>query len=194
MIVNIFLFDDFETMDAFGPAELFGKIPEHIYLRYISKNGGLISSTHGVKVWTEPLNPIEIEDILVVPGGKGAKRLFYLDTDLLPELKKAVDNADYCISIAEGTALLTQTGVLYHRTVADYGSDENWKRMFTTGVQRVTGVKWFFDGKFYSCSSTMNSLYGVLGLIADCLDLDEAQKVADALGLEWDELDEEIVK
>ena len=28
MVVNIFLFDDFEVMDAFGPAEIFGQVSE----------------------------------------------------------------------------------------------------------------------------------------------------------------------
>lgn len=194
MIVNVFLFDDFETMDAFGPAELFGKLPEHFYLRYLSKNGGIVSSVHGVKVWTEPLNPAEIEDIFVVPGGVGAKRLFYLDKSVLTMLKKAVDNADYCLSAAEGTALLTQTGVLYHRTVADYNYDENWKRMFLVGAQRISGLKWASDGKFYTCSDTMSSLKMVLGLIADCLDLADAEAAAEAVGIEWNYSEEEVLR
>lgn len=36
MNVNIVLFDDFETMDAFGPAEILGKLPEHFHIRYLS--------------------------------------------------------------------------------------------------------------------------------------------------------------
>ena len=29
MVVNVFLFDEFEVMDAFGPTEVFGHVPEH---------------------------------------------------------------------------------------------------------------------------------------------------------------------
>ena len=43
MVVNVFLFDDFEVMDAFGPVEVFGRVPEHFYIRYISLRGGLVS-------------------------------------------------------------------------------------------------------------------------------------------------------
>ena len=32
MNVNVILFDDFETMDAFGPVELFGKLPQHFHV------------------------------------------------------------------------------------------------------------------------------------------------------------------
>lgn len=79
MDVNIVLFDDFETLDAFGPAEVFGKLPEHFHLRYLSVSGDVINSTQGGKVWTDFLIPEEIEGILLVPGGKGARRLLWKD-------------------------------------------------------------------------------------------------------------------
>ena len=62
MVVNVFLFDDFEVMDAFGPVEIFGRVPEHFYVRFISLRGGLITGKQEIKIWTEPLNPVEIED------------------------------------------------------------------------------------------------------------------------------------
>lgn len=43
MVVNVFLFDDFEAMDAFGPVQIFGTVPEHFYIRFISLRGGLIT-------------------------------------------------------------------------------------------------------------------------------------------------------
>ena len=57
MVVNVFLFDDFEVMDAFGPVEIFGRVPEHFYVRFISLRGGLITGKQEIKIWTEPLNP-----------------------------------------------------------------------------------------------------------------------------------------
>ena len=29
MVVNVFLFDDFEAMDAFGPVQIFGTVPRN---------------------------------------------------------------------------------------------------------------------------------------------------------------------
>ena len=69
MVVNIFLFDDFEIMDAFGPAQIFGSRPDEFYVRYLSLRGGLVTGKQGVKVWTEPLNPIEIEDVFLLQYG-----------------------------------------------------------------------------------------------------------------------------
>ena len=79
MVVNVFLFDDFEVMDAFGPVQVFGCTPEHFYIRFISMRGGLINGKQGMKVWTEPLNPLEIEDIFLIPGGKGVKSFLHTE-------------------------------------------------------------------------------------------------------------------
>lgn len=75
MNVNIVLYDEFETLDALGIANIFGMAPEHFYINYLSVNGGLVSSKQGVKVWTELLIPEEVEDILVLPGGRTATKL-----------------------------------------------------------------------------------------------------------------------
>ena len=82
MNVNIILYDDFETLDALGIANIFGKAPEHFYINYLSVNGGIVSSRQGVKVWTEILIPDEVEDILVLPGGcVSTNRTFVSQTD-----------------------------------------------------------------------------------------------------------------
>ena len=112
MNINIVLFDDFETMDAFGPAQLFGKAPNHFHLRYLSANGDIINSSQGVKVWTDFLVPEEIEGILLIPGGKGARRLLWQDKRTLNLLKRSAENADICLMVGNGSALLAQNGII----------------------------------------------------------------------------------
>lgn len=191
MNVNIILFDDFETMDAFGPAQIFGMAPEHFYLNYLSVNGGIVTSGQGVKVWTEILIPEEIMDILVIPGGKGARRLLHLEEKSLKLMKEAAEEADLCLMVGNGSALIARTGLLYHRKIADYDYDENWKRMFTAGLIRVPNIRWMSDGKYYSCSSTAASLDMSLGVVADATDIDVAARVARKLGYAWDSENEE---
>ena len=48
MVINIFLFDDFEIMDAFGPAQIFGSRPDEFYVRYLSLRGGLVTGKQGL--------------------------------------------------------------------------------------------------------------------------------------------------
>ena len=49
MDVNVLLFPDFETLDAFGPVEVIGQI-EHYHLHYVSVSGGMIVSRQGIPV------------------------------------------------------------------------------------------------------------------------------------------------
>ncbi|GEM_PF-4307880 len=41
----ILLFDDFETLDAFGPVEIIGGLPDIYRLHYVSLTGGMITSS-----------------------------------------------------------------------------------------------------------------------------------------------------
>ena len=43
MRVNVWLFPNFETLDAFGPVEVLGRL-ENYELHFVSLNGGLIKS------------------------------------------------------------------------------------------------------------------------------------------------------
>ena len=88
MVVNVFLFDDFEVMDAFGPVEILGRVPEHFYVRFISLRGGLITGKQEIKIWTEPLNPVEIEDIFLIPGGTGVKSFLHMEGENGQQLLK----------------------------------------------------------------------------------------------------------
>ena len=110
MEVNILLFDDFDTMDAFGPAEVFGSSPPHFHVNYLSVPGNIVNSMQGVKVWTEPLESEELQGIVVIPGGRGARRLLYQDAESLRLLKKTVERSEICMMIGNGSLLLMQAG------------------------------------------------------------------------------------
>ena len=187
MNVNIILYDDFETLDALGIANIFGKAPEHFYINYLSVNGGIVSSRQGVKVWTEILIPDEVEDILVLPGGRTANRLLCLEPNKLKIIKAAAQEADICMMIANGSSVLAQTGLLYHRQIADYPGEENWKRMFTAEIRRGQNANWISDGKYYSSSSTMAGFDMALGVISDMVDIELAVHIANELGYEWNQ-------
>lgn len=187
MNVNIVLFDDFETMDAMGPAQIFGKLPEYFHLNYLSVNGGIINSSQGVKIWTEILIPQEVENILLIPGGRGAKKLLSLEKNTLDILKSSSKEADICMMVSNGSSILAQTGLLYRRRIADYPGDDNWKRMFTAEIIREKDICWMSDGKYYSSSTTMAGMDMTLGVISDMIDQDVAGRAANAIGYSWNQ-------
>ena len=104
------------------------------------------------------MNPLEIEDIFLIPGGKGVKSFLHTEGKNGQQmLKQAVEEASFCMMVQNASAMLARTGLLFHRQVADYAYDENWKRMFMT-----------------------------LGLVGDILDIDIAEKIAKEIGYSWD--------
>ena len=68
MNVNIFLYDDFETLDAFAPVSVFGQRPDYFHINYVSMYGDIVNSSQGVKVWTEAASEVLLKDILVIPA------------------------------------------------------------------------------------------------------------------------------
>ena len=185
MEVNIYLFDDFEVLDAFGPASVFGRAPQYFHINYVSATGNIINSVQGVKVWTEPVIPEEMNGILVIPGGRGARRLLYQDAETLKFLKKTASKAEICMMVSNGSSLLAQTGLLYRRKIAGCGLDENWKRMFTAGIYMVDEARWMSDGKFYSSADSISGIAMALNLVADQADLELAESIAKQIGYEW---------
>ncbi len=57
MDINILLFEGFETLDAFGPVQVLGKV-ENFSLRFFSPDGGAVTSAQGVRVLTSALTEI----------------------------------------------------------------------------------------------------------------------------------------
>ena len=56
-------------------------------------------------------------------------------------MKQAVEEAEFCMMVQNASAMLARTGLLFHRQVADYDYDENWKRMFTVGINYINGER-----------------------------------------------------
>ncbi len=110
MDVNIFLFDGFETLDAFGPVEILGKIDDYT-LKYYSINGGVIASAQGTQIITEKVEYTSKDGILVIPGGKGTRTLVN-DSLFIQALKETIEISSYCLSICTGSALVAKTGLL----------------------------------------------------------------------------------
>ena len=72
--ISIVMFDDFETLDAFGPAEVLSKLDGY-EIRSVSLLGGIVTNSQGIMVVTERMLDVQDSDILIVPGGMGTRTL-----------------------------------------------------------------------------------------------------------------------
>lgn len=112
MHISIILYPDFETLDVFGPVEIFGKVPDW-KMQFYSRDSGLISNRDGVQIATESFNtmPQSEIDTLFIPGGTGARALI-LEADYINQLKQLAQKSRYVLTVCTGSALLAKSGLL----------------------------------------------------------------------------------
>ena len=106
MDINFLLFEQFETLDLFGPVEICGRHPD-LQLHYISQNGGLVTSTQGVRIDTEPQRNMNTSGVLVIPGGAGTRTLIK-EEPFLKNLRRLSEDASFVLSVCTGSALLAR--------------------------------------------------------------------------------------
>src|SRR5476651_2350472 len=109
MKVAVLLFEDFETLDVFGPVEILGRLKDHYQLSFYSLPGGLVKNSHGVSVATEKLENIPEETgIFLIPGGYGT-RIEVENNVLIDFIRQVSQQSKYVFTVCTGTALLART-------------------------------------------------------------------------------------
>lgn len=183
--ITALVFDDFETLDLFGPVEMFGSLPEHYRIQFASMVGGVIHSKHGVAMQTTATAALAYEtDIVLVPGGFGTRQLVY-DLSFLQTLTILADQADWVLSVCTGSALLAKSGVLDGKQATSNKLAWQWVVSQSNQVDWVKQARWVVDGKLYTSSGVSAGMDMALGFIADRHGVDTAHQVAQHTEFRW---------
>jgi len=181
---NIFLFDGFETLDAFGPAEVIGGMPDEYRLCCFSLNGGIVKSTQQIAVDTLPLTEINTSGILLIPGGIGTRTLVY-DKNLIGQLGILAEKAPYVLTVCTGSALLARTALLDGRKATSNKRAFEWVCSNGAAVNWIKKARWVKDGKYYSSSGISAGIDMTLGFISDIHGEKTAWDIANAMEYVW---------
>ena len=74
--ISIVLFDGFELLDVFGPVELFSMAPDRLAVEFVGPEAAPVASSQGAQVTaTSRYDVAATPDIILIPGGQGARRL-----------------------------------------------------------------------------------------------------------------------
>lgn len=182
MQADIVLFDDFETLDVFGPAEIFGRSP-HYTLNYCSLSGGVITSSQGAQIITTVFEP-EKTALMLVPGGQGTRRLVS-DEGMLAALRTAAQHAQWCLSVCTGSALLAAAGVLDGRQATSNKRAWQWVTSLSAQVNWVKKARWCADGRFYTSSGVSAGTDMALAFIADRHGETAAEEITQHIEYRW---------
>lgn len=165
MNVNILLFSDFETLDVFGPVEVFGSV-EEFHLHYFSENGGTVISRQGARIITEKSSRIEPDGILIIPGGQGTRTLVS-DIGFCKNLLEIAEQSRFCLTICTGSALLAKTGLIDGRKATSNKRSFEWVKSTNQKVDWQSSSRWVVDGKYYTSSGVSAGIDMALGFVAD---------------------------
>lgn len=183
--VNIILFDGFETLDVFGPVEIFGCLPDEFTIDFFSVTGGLIRSTQGARVMTKPLDEGVFENqIIFVPGGMGTRDLVH-DDAFVRRIENLSQLSKYTLSVCTGAALLASSDFLNHRHATTNKRAFDWVASLNDRVIWQRTARWVVDGEIYTSSGVSAGMDMTLGFISDLFGKKTADEISYRIEYSW---------
>ena len=185
MEIAFIMFNDYETLDVFGPAEIFGRLVDLYSLKFYSLKGGLITNRHQVPIMTEKLENIESKpEIVLIPGGLGTRKEVE-NSQLINQIKELSQSSDYVLTVCTGSALLAKSGLLNGKKATSNKRAFSWVAAQNNSVNWDKKARWAIDGKYYTSSGVSAGMDMALGFLADRHGIDFARKVAKEIEYNW---------
>jgi putative intracellular protease/amidase len=184
--VGILLYNGFESLDVFGPVEMWGYVKEFEIVT-VAETAGPVTSTQGIAVVADygfaECPPL---DILMVPGGIGTRRELKSEA-MIAFIRDTSAKAELTVSVCTGSALLAKAGVLDgHRATSN-------KRFFDLAVAQsdqvdwVRQARWVDDGAVITSSGVSAGTDMALHLVRRLFGEDRARQIADGAEYVWND-------
>ena len=183
--IGMLVYPNFELLDLFGPAEMFGWLSEEFELTLVGVARGPVRSNTGVSAVADiAFGERAAFDLLLVPGGWG--RSIPVDTDaLVPWFTEAAEASERVLTVCTGSALLALTGALDGLSTTTNKALFQWIAGKRPEVRWQAEARWVRDGRFYTSSGVSAGMDMALAVIADLLGQEKAETVAKGCEYEW---------
>ncbi len=180
--IAVVLFDEFETLDAMGPVEVFGYIPG-CQINIVSRYGGEVTSSQGVKISTKSCQNTKFDTILI-PGGMGTRTLSH-DQGYLAWLRSVVEQSQLCMTVCTGSALLAQTSLIDGLKATTNKYAFKWVASLNEKVHWQSKARWVYDDMFYTSSGVSAGIDMALQVVADHYSHTKALEIAKLIEYIW---------
>lgn len=179
--VGILVFEDFELLDVFGPAQLIGMVKSKFDLHMIGEGVGRVASGQGLEVIVDTsLEQAREMDILLIPGGMGT-RLQVDNEPLISWIESVAPNVEYMVSVCTGSALLAKAGVLDGRRATTNKSAFEWVVAQGPEVDWVKKARWVVDDQYWTSSGVSSGMDMTLALIEEIHDIELANMLSNVI-------------
>lgn len=162
--IGIILFPRFETLDVFGPVEMWGDLPDYD-LAMVSQDGRAVVSTQGIETVAKySFDAAPQFEILLVPGGLGTRT--EVDNPILLDfLRKQDKQTEWTTSVCTGSALLARAGILDGCKATTNKRAYAWATSQSQAVLWQCRARWVVDGKYITSSGVSAGTDMALGLV-----------------------------
>ncbi|MET3650275.1 DJ-1/PfpI family protein [Phyllobacterium ifriqiyense] len=185
-VIGIIIFNDFETLDVFGPVQMWGRLPSH-RLIFISPDGRPARSAQGAVI--EANHSFENApqlDVLMVPGGMGTRKLAN-DPALLAFVRKQHQQTSWTTSVCTGAAILARAGVLDGRRATTNKVAFDWVAGQSEKVCWIGSARWVIDGKLITSSGVSAGTDMALSLVTELYGQEAAEEAAAVAEYRWND-------
>jgi putative intracellular protease/amidase len=180
MQIALLLYDDLTLLDAVGPYEVLGRIPD-AELTIVSPTGDPVTTDQGLQLVPHgDLTLAPSPDVVVIPGGHGEEAL--RDDEGTIGWLRAVDaTSQWTTSVCTGSLLLAAAGLLEGRRATSHWTALEVLREYgaTPTSERVV-----VDGKYVTAAGVSSGIDMALWLTAQLTTDLVAQTIQ--LGIEYD--------
>ncbi|MCX5280271.1 MULTISPECIES: DJ-1/PfpI family protein [unclassified Streptomyces] len=174
MQIAIVLYDRFTALDAVGPYETLGRLPDADTV-FVAERTGPVRSDTGRLALTADKSLAEVPrpDIVVVPGGPG-QGVQMGNEVLLDWLRTADGTSAWTTSVCTGSLLLASAGLLEGRRATSHWLALDGLKEF--GAE-PTGERVVFDGKYVTAAGVSSGIDMGLTLLGRIAGDEHAQAV-----------------
>jgi transcriptional regulator GlxA family with amidase domain len=178
--IGILVFDDVEELDFVGPLEVFGvasRFVGGIEIILLAKDGKRVRGRYGLKVQPDhSISNCPSLDILVVPGGKGAREQARFDPEILSFVRAHAGRMPIA-SVCTGALILAEAGLLKRRKATTHWSALDTLRQYP-GVEVKAGVRFVRDGSIATSAGISAGIDLALAIVRDVYGEETAKQVA----------------
>ena len=176
--VTALLYDQFDLQEVSGPLAMFGLLPDHFSIQFVSQLGRPVISMQGAQLVTDfsIYKPLQT-DILLIPGGPGIEQTIS-NVRLIHWLQQQSTGIRYLCSIGTGSAILAQAGLLKGKAATTNKKHYRWVTGFGKDIDWYPVARWVRDGKIFTSSGGTAGIDLALAMIADLLSEEVARRTA----------------
>ncbi|MFE9649650.1 DJ-1/PfpI family protein [Streptomyces sp. NPDC006365] len=174
MQIAIVLFDRFTALDAVGPYETLGRLPDAETVFVAEQTGPVRTDTGALAITADKtLAEVRSPDIVVVPGGPG--QFSQMENETLLDWLRATDTTStWTTSVCTGSLLLAAAGLLDGRRATSHWLALDFLKQF--GAE-PTGERVVTDGKYVTAAGVSSGIDMGLTLVGRIAGDEHAQAV-----------------